>query len=106
MQDEFHAEDQPEVTPDEPTTELNEPNEAADEAPSAARPAATASSYRDIIAERLARKGGGKVSGSTPSPIAHSSDVERAQWPEASPTMQGSPTILPANIEAITKRQE
>ncbi|HZK75939.1 MAG TPA: glycosyltransferase, partial [Candidatus Kapabacteria bacterium] len=117
MQDFFHAEDQPGITPGEPANEPNMPNEVTSEPPEAlsdpsdapaARPAATASSYRDIIAERLARKSGGATG--APSPRAHSSDVERATRPivevenaAAASMLEGE---LPANIEASTKLQE
>ncbi|MDP4198928.1 MAG: glycosyltransferase [Bacteroidota bacterium] len=77
-------------------------------------PAATASSYRDIIAERLARQG--RPSSATRpsegrSPMAHSSDVERTRVPEIplseAETLAKVPEgNIPEEIEAATRAQE
>ncbi len=72
--------------------------------PSPARvPAATASSYRDIIAERLARKSGDQT---TSAPLAHSSDVERAAKHTAPVEPSAATGEIAPEIEIGTKRQE
>jgi glycosyltransferase involved in cell wall biosynthesis len=83
--DELQSEEQTVTTEPMPTgDEENAAPEStlANEPATTRAPAATASSYRDIIAERLARKTGGNDA-STHSPMAHSSDVEFTQRPEA-----------------------
>ncbi len=82
MQDELQSEEQSVTT--EPMSTANEETTTTEAAP-ARTPAATASSYRDIIAERLARKSGGNDA-STHSPMAHSSDIEFTQRPETAST--------------------
>ncbi len=79
MQDELQSEEQPVTIPTPPTGDDDIP--AVESAPTR-HPAATASSYRDIIAERLARKNVGSEA-SAHSPMAHSSDIEFTQKPEA-----------------------
>lgn len=78
-------------------------------------PAATASSYRDIIAERLARQAqprGESRHGETRSPMAHSSDVERTPVPEIpigeaeNMATAGGESVMPSEIEAGTRAQE
>ena len=111
MQDFFHADNESAAT-DEHSSEPSVQNEAPASEPettteqtSAARPAATASSYRDIIAERLARKSGG----GTASTMAHSSDVERSATSAAPLTEAPIPFSeagIPGVIEAATKLQE
>ncbi len=80
MQDELQPEEQ-QVTA--PLEESGAEDNAATEIAPTRTPAATASSYRDIIAERLARKTGGNDASTTHSPMAHSSDIEFTQKPEA-----------------------
>ncbi|HEY3874058.1 MAG TPA: glycosyltransferase [Candidatus Kapabacteria bacterium] len=118
MHDELHEQpstDQP--SDDQPANELDgnaEANvltessapETADAAHEKTAPAATASSYRDIIAERLARKSGDH---STTSPMAFTSDVERKPTHAAIASSSAERTnrsALPSEIEASTAQQE
>src|ERR1017187_10371448 len=107
MQDELQTEEQPIASTPEQTTTLME--NGADETPAAEptptrAPAATASSYRDIIAERLARKSGGNDA-STHSPMAHSSDIEFTQRPAPTQEEFGNPSLSP-EIKLRTAQQE
>ena len=101
MQDELQSEEQSVTT--EPISTGNDETPATETAP-ARTPAATASSYRDIIAERLARtapttaRGGNDAS--THSPMAHSSDIEFTQRPEAASSTSSQ------EIELRAGRQE
>ncbi|HWF44788.1 MAG TPA: glycosyltransferase [Candidatus Kapabacteria bacterium] len=84
------------------------PSRASD--PLRREPAATASSYRDIIAERMARQRG-QSGGAAPSsrPMAHSSDVERSPAkPVLEPEGKSSqrPSGLSPEIEQGTKEME
>src|ERR1017187_486422 len=93
-----------------PEANIPESIETDGAAPQARVPAATASSYRDIIAERLARKVSGNQAESTRSPMAHSADVERAVIPplpvkEEVDKSQGNDSISP-EIESATRLQE
>ncbi len=107
MQEELQSEEQPVSPEEQPITREEQPvtpeeqsatpdtippgDQTADPAgtpsdPAATRaPAATASSYRDIIAERLARQASSAMRGepetSPHSPMAHSSDVEPTHRP-------------------------
>ncbi len=110
MQDEFHADPSAEGA-DESTnqpsgsieSQATEEPVSASETTGTSRPAATASSYRDIIAERLARKVTG---GTAPSPMAHSSDVERTAMPAVATATTAETAEMPAAIEEATKLQE
>ncbi len=113
MQDFFHA-DTESAAADEPINETAAQDEApsdSTEEPSSARPAATASSYRDIIAERLARKSGSAASMGAVSPLAHSSDVQRSAAQSTAqeatePTLPTAEAGIPSVIEASTRMQE
>ncbi len=91
MQDELQSEERPNSNEEQPATPHSTPAGESEsttaEATPARPPAATASSYRDIIAERLARKAGGG-DGAAHSPMAHSSDVELTQRTASTPENQ------------------
>ncbi len=93
-------------SPEPDSGELFSSSEASIPPSSGRAPAATASSYRDIIAERLARKAG---PGTAPRPMAHASDVENAP-PKAIPVEKteesATASVIAPIIEESTKSQE
>ena len=99
-------ENAPESATDPIAESSSQPEPASETRTETRAPAATASSYRDIIAERLARK---RAENPSPQPMAFTSDVERKPAPavasnesEAAPSENG----IPAEIEATTAQQE
>jgi glycosyltransferase involved in cell wall biosynthesis len=108
MQDELQPEEQQVTSVSSGDDESPATEPAGTEPASTRAPAATASSYRDIIAERLARKSGGGDA-SPHSPMAHSSDIELSQKPasvtESQPTRSADSQPAP-EIQLRTSQQE
>lgn len=112
--DELQSEEQTATTA--PMTSGDDENAATEAAPDnelapTRAPAATASSYRDIIAERLARKAPPATSGMSEapphSPMAHSSDIELTQKPEtAMPTLVKAADLASDQPEPSEKSSE
>src|SRR4051794_10353775 len=97
----------PEPTSQRATESVEASTTSSTEPATSRTPAATASSYRDIIAERLARsaqqRGGGSPAAQS-RPMAHASDVEQP----TGRTFGSEPekSAIPASIEQSTKSRE